>query len=105
MSQLEDSFAFQLRAYKIKYEREVRVCKERRYRIDFVLPGNLGVEINGGTWAKGNSGHSSGKGLQRDADKGYEALKAGYRLLTLTGDDVRSGEGIQKVIHLLESKT
>jgi len=99
MSQLEEAFAFQLKAYKIPYTREVRVCKERRYRLDFVLPGKLAVEVNGGSWVK--SGHSTGTGLQRDADKGYECLRAGYRLLTLTGDDVRSGAGIDKVLSLL----
>ena len=99
MSRLEEDFALQLRAYHIKFEREVRVCKERRYRLDFVLPGKLAVEVNGGTWVK--SGHSTGTGIQRDCDKAYEALKAGFRLLPLTGDDIRSGAGIDKVLSLL----
>ena len=99
MSRLEEDFAVQLRAMKVPFTREVRVCKERRYRLDFVLPGKLAVEVNGGSWVK--SGHSTGKGLQRDADKGYECLKAGFRLLTLTSDDVRSGAGIDKVLSLL----
>ena len=103
MSQLEESFAFQLKAYKIPYVREVQFARPRRFRFDFVIPENrvgaLAVEINGGQWVK--SGHSTGKGLQRDADKAYEALKHGYRLLTLTGDDVQSGTGIDKVLSLL----
>ena len=90
----------QLRAYKIPFSREVRVCKERRFRLDFVLPGKLAVEVQGSTW-KANTGHSSGSGIQRDCDKAYEALKAGFRLLPLTGDDVRSGAGIDKVLSLL----
>ena len=98
MSRLEEEFAIQLRAMKVPFTREVRFC-DRRYRFDFLLADKLAVEISGGIWVK--SGHTTGKGLQRDADKLYEALLAGYRVLVLTSDDVRSGAGIDKVLSLL----
>lgn len=102
MSALEAEFEFQLKAMKIAYKKEQSLVPGRRYRWDFIV-GDLAIEINGGSWIK--SGHSTGTGLQRDYDKAYEALKAGYRPLSLTGKDVKSGEGIQKVIQLMKVKS
>jgi hypothetical protein len=98
MSQLEDTFAFQLRAYHIKFEREVRFAPPRRFRFDFLI-GKLAVEIMGGTYVQG--GHSRGKGQTKDAEKNYLALLAGYRILYLTTDHISSGIGIQWVKSLL----
>lgn len=101
MSALENLFAFQLKACRLKFEREVKLVAGRRYRWDFVV-GDLAIEINGGQWIK--SGHSTGIGLGRDADKLYEAVKAGYRPLVLTGDLVKSGVGVKRVLELMEAK-
>ncbi len=104
MSQLEDLFNFQLKALLpkgTKFEREVKLVPSRRFRWDFVV-GDLAIEVQGATFVKG--AHSSGVGIQRDCDKGYYALKAGYKPLNLTGQDVKSGEGIQKVKSLLGMK-
>lgn len=98
MSQLEDLFAFQLRALGIKFEREVRFC-ETRHRLDFVVEGKLAVEIQGGTYIQG--GHSRGKAQANDARKNYLALKAGYRILYLTTDHIKSGLGVKWLQDLL----
>ena len=107
LSELEDTFALQLRAYKIPFVREVQFARPRRFRFDFVIPENrvgaLAVEIQGGTYIKG--GHSRGKAQAKDAEKNYLALLAGYKVLYLTTDHIASGIGVQWVIHLLESKT
>ena len=61
-SKPEALLAFQLKAAGIAHEREAQVIPGRRYRFDFCL-GWLLVEVNGGVWAKGASGHSSGTGI------------------------------------------
>ncbi len=101
MSALEDLFAFQLRASKIKFEREVKLVPGRRFRWDFVI-GDLAIEIQGSVWVKG--AHSTGKGITRDADKLYLAVLNGFRPLVITGDLVKSGVGVQRVIQLIGEK-
>lgn len=105
MSELEDLFAFQLRAVLpkgTKFVREAKLVPGRKYRWDFVI-GDLAVEVQGGHW-KASTGHTTGSGIQRDCDKGYLALKAGYKPLSITGDDVRKGEGVKRVLSLLALK-
>ena len=103
MSQIEDLLEFQLRALKIAFRKEVSLVPGRRYRWDFVVQ-DLAIEVQGGIYLKGRSGHSSGTGIQRDCDKGFEALKAGFRPLSLTSADVKSGEGLRKIQTLIRSK-
>lgn len=61
---------------------------ERQYRIDYAIPvdkdGNdlkIAVEVEGGIWAKGNSGHSSGTGIKRDMDKNNLLHAHGWKLI------------------------
>lgn len=64
-----------------------RFLPGRRYELDYALPAiRVGVEVQGGQWAKGKSGHSSGRGLHRDADKQNRAIEAGWRIFWLTTD-------------------
>ncbi len=102
-SPLEALFELQLRASHIKFEREkeLAIAFGKKYRWDFVV-GDLAIEISGGIWV--TSGHSTGRGITRDAAKGYYCLKAGFRPLTLTGDDVKSGEGLRRVQELMKEK-
>ena len=69
------------------------------YVWDFVWPGvdKLTLEVNGGTWLK-KSGHSTGKGLDRDAKKQAVAVIHGYRTLIATTTQVRSGVAAQWVM-------
>lgn len=101
MSSLEELFAFQLKAHRIKFEREVRLDPSRRFRWDFVV-GDLAIEVQGGQWrAKG--AHNTGKAMGRDAEKGFIALKAGFRPLSITGDQVKSGVGLIWVESLMRT--
>lgn len=61
---------------------------ERLFRIDYAIPysknGKLlkvAIEQEGGIWAKGNSGHSSGKGIKRDMEKNNLLQSSGWKLI------------------------
>jgi very-short-patch-repair endonuclease len=61
---------------------------ERLYRIDYSIPLDvngqvlkLGIEIDGGIWCKGKSGHSSGTGIKRDQQKASLLASEGWKLL------------------------
>jgi hypothetical protein len=57
--------------------------KKNRFRFDFYHPqSKVAIEINGGTWGK--SGHSSGRGLQRDYIKLNLAISEGWVVFQLS---------------------
>lgn len=94
-SKLELALAFQIRAAGlITPVVEFKAIPARRYRWDFAWPGQkLLVEVQGGIWAKG--GHSTGKGITRDAEKSNLATLAGYRCITVTGEQIKSGQALR----------
>lgn len=105
MSALEDDFAFQLQASGIKFCREWHAIKDRRYRFDFWFVGTVVLaEIQGGTWMRGKSGHTSGTGVRRDCEKNNLAVEFGYKVLHFTSDMVRDGEALATVEKMLEVK-
>ena len=64
-----------------------QIVPHKRYVYDFgVLPAKMLFEIQGGTYAKGRSGHSSGKGIARDADKVNRAQVQGFIIFVLPVD-------------------
>lgn len=61
------------------------------YRFDYAIaigPDNrilkIAIEVDGGIYSKGNSGHSSGKGIARDMDKATHAALNGWTLIRVT---------------------
>ena len=63
------------------------VVPGRRFVYDFFVPdAGVLIECNGGVWAKGQSGHSSGAGIQRDAEKINAAQINGYAIFVFTPD-------------------
>lgn len=73
-----------------EWEYNYRFLPGRRYELDYALPAiRVGVEVNGGQWMK--SGHSSGRGLHRDADKQNHAVAAGWAVFWLTTDMLQPG--------------
>lgn len=59
----------------------------RRYIYDFYCPpANVLFEINGGIFARGKSGHSSGLGIQRDYEKVNQAQLQGYDIFVMAPD-------------------
>jgi homoaconitase/3-isopropylmalate dehydratase large subunit len=84
ISELNETFAFQLKTAGIEFEREFRFDDVRKWRVDFRITGtNLLVEMNGGTWMV-KSGHSTAKGIQRDYEKSNAAQLSGYVYLQYT---------------------
>ena len=72
----------------------------RKWRFDFANPeAKIAVECNGGQWTK--SGHSSGRGLQRDAEKTNAANALGWTVYTLTTSMLSKREAIGNVAEIL----
>ena len=94
VSHLEDEYLFQIRAAGIPLPRlQYQLVKDRKYRWDFAWPEMLlCVEINGGTWVK--SGHTTGKGLDRDAEKLNLAVLRGYHQFVFTKEMIRDGRAL-----------
>jgi len=79
------------------------------YVYDFAWPEFLlTVEINGGTHAGDNgkkSGHSTGKGIQRDYTKSNAAVMHGWNPLVFTADDVKDLTAVLTVKEFLTTHT
>ena len=95
MSRLEEEFAFQLDALKIKYEREAMPVKGRRWRVDFLIGGWLVVEVEGGHWVNGR--HTRGKGFEGDCEKYNAISNMGMRVLRVTGTHIKNGMALKWV--------
>ena len=90
MSEPEELLGWQLKAIGIPFEREITL-PGRKFRYDFKVDDML-IEVQGGVWAKGDSGHTSGKGITRDCEKGQFAVLNGYRFIAVTTGQVSNGE-------------
>lgn len=74
-------------------EREYRFAPPRRWRFDFAWPHRLlAIEVEGGIWTQGR--HTRAQGFLADAEKYNEAMLAGWRILRVTGEHIRSGQAI-----------
>lgn len=94
MSELEDQLIFQVRA--VGLPTPVREFKpwypQRAFAYDLAfLAHDFLVDIQGGIWARGKSGHTSGLGVRDDAIKHNLAALSGYRVLLITPDMIKSG--------------
>jgi very-short-patch-repair endonuclease len=104
MSDAEDELMLQMRAAKLPTPiRECRISEERRWRCDFVWP-TLGliVEVEGGVFSGGR--HTRGLGFTKDCEKYNFATLAGYSVLRVTPEHIKTGialEWVEKAIKLL----
>lgn len=99
---LEDAFAWQLMATELEFDREKVFHPTRKWRFDFVvgpMGGRIAVEVEGGTHSK--SRHTTGIGYEGDCEKYAEALCLGWRVLRVTGAQVKSGQALSWVMRLL----
>lgn len=95
-SELEETLALDLRALDIPFERQVKAIPGRKFAWDFKVA-NILIEIQGGVWMQ-KSAHNTGRGVSRDCEKLNLATLAGYRVLSFTGDMVKSGDAVS-IIH------
>ena len=94
---------------------EFHFSVERAYRFDYAIPVSnliprnsgelkIAIECEGGIWAKGNSGHSSGTGIQRDMDKNNLALAQGWVIIRRTPQDLCTMATIELIKSVLINK-
>lgn len=97
MSKLEDTLAGHIRMAKLpEPAREYPAIEGRKFRFDFAWPDHrLLLEVQGGTFARGKSGHSSGMGINRDCEKNNLAVLAGWRVLSVDSKQVASGQALR----------
>lgn len=93
-SEGEALLALQLRIEQIAFEREYQALTERKYRWDFFVAPDLLVEVQGGIWNYGKSAHASGNGTTRDCEKASLAAVHGFRQITATTAQVKSGRAV-----------
>ena len=77
-----------------QFQREFRVIAERMFRWDVAYPRialPLAIEVQGYGRAGGKGGHQTFSGMRRDAEKSALLAINGWRSMTVTTDDVRSG--------------
>lgn len=102
-SNAELLLATQLEQAGIPFEREFRFAPPRRWRADFLVgePGFVKghwvnkylVEIDGGAWLpKGR--HTTGSGVEADAEKQSAAAILGYRVIRVTPKQVDDGRAL-----------
>lgn len=94
-SEGEALLALQLRVEGIEFQREYRALPERKFRWDFFIAPDLLIEVQGGTWNYGKSGHATGMGALRDCEKASLAAANGFRQVTATTAQVRNGEALE----------
>jgi very-short-patch-repair endonuclease len=95
-SELERRFAQQIRAAGLaEPEREYYFIPNRNFMLDFAWPAQrLGVEIQGGA-------HRIKGKFKADLEKRALALVAGWRVLELGREEIRSEKGIEWLKELL----
>jgi len=101
-SHWEEMLAFQLKAVNLpEPTREYRLTNKRRWRFDFAwLPQKLLVEVHGGTGTLVQGRHVRGKhvspeGFEQDREKVNTAVLLGFKVLEMTGRQVKSGKALE----------
>ena len=90
---LEAALALQLRAEHIAAIPQYHFWPGRLWRFDFaLLLHRIAIEVQGGTWS--NGAHARGSGIENDAEKAAHAAIAGWRLIPVTGNQIKSGKAI-----------
>jgi very-short-patch-repair endonuclease len=88
----EETMAQHLRAEKIPFQREVKLIPGRKSKVDFLLPHNVILEVEGGTRSFGR--HSRHNGFQEDCRKYNELTTLGYKVYRFTTEMAVSGEAL-----------
>lgn len=102
-SRWEAALELQLRGAGLHPEVEFRFDASRRWRLDFgLIPERIAIEVEGGIWTRGR--HARGSGVVGDIEK-YNALAlAGWLLIRVTPEMVRSGEALRLIEQALRAR-
>lgn len=103
-SPLQAALEFQMKAAKLPEPvPEYKIVPNRKFRWDYAWPDlKLAVEVNGGIWVQ--SGHSSGTGIARDAEKLNLAVLEGWRVLVFTKDPIKDGRALRWLTEAIYSE-
>lgn len=102
---LNNLFDAQLREGGLELDREYKAVPTRRFLWDFAAPDiALLIEIQGGTWSRYRSGHSTGSGIRRDAEKNNLAVLYGWSVLYFTSDMIRLGSAYTFASELIRQR-
>ena len=100
-SELEESFLAVLRLYRLpEPEREVLYAPPRKVRCDFLFrQAGLIVEMEGGVWSRGKTGHNSGSGIEHDCLRSRLASLHGLKVYRITRKalDENPGELMEQI--------
>ena len=100
-SELEESFLAVLRLYRLpEPEREVLYAPPRKVRCDFLFrQAGLIVEMEGGVWSRGKTGHNSGSGIEHDCLRSRLASLHGLKVYRVTRKalDENPGELMEQI--------
>lgn len=101
---LEAALEFQIKAAGLpEPQREAMLVPGRRFRWDFAWPiHRLAVEVQGGLYLP-KGGHTSAAGVTRDCEKAALALLEGYRPLSVTSEQIRTGHALAWIEALLRA--
>jgi very-short-patch-repair endonuclease len=104
-SALEEQFDIQLKAAcNHRFIREYRFASPRRYRVDFAFVGlKVAVEVEGGTWSRGKSRHTTGAGFQKDCEKYNLLAEKGWLLVRGDSAMVKDGRLLEWVNRVCET--
>lgn len=95
----------QLMAEKIDFVREHKFHKTRKWRFDFALLSiKIGIECEGGIWAKEGGRHNRGSGYQADLEKYNAAAADGWCVLRFTEKHIDSGCAIDSIIDAMNKR-
>lgn len=105
-TRLEEKFAalWNLCGGPMDYRRNYKFdLPDSGMEFDFAWPSlRFAVEVNGGQYAAGKSGHGSVRGLERDAKKILAAARRGWRLVVLPTSMV-TWEGVAQVLEQMRA--
>ena len=102
---LEEMFAQQVADWGLPLPtREEMIIPGRNHRYDFCWRKyRLVVEINGGTFSRGKSGHNSGVGIARDYWKVRRAQDNGWTIYPFDVKAITDKEAIAEVADYIEN--
>lgn len=107
----EDLFAFHLQTAgmgKLFIRQYIIPGLRRKWPFDFCDPHpdrKICIEVQGGIWSRGKSGHTSGSGIKKDHEKYNHAQAAGYKVFQITSDTIQDMSAIDFIVKYYREHT